>query len=119
MKLWYIVLALVLLAGCAGNGGTAGVQDAGGAQEPAALGWVSIDIKGFAFAPATIMVMRGTTVTWTNLDSASHTVSADGYEFDSGTLKKGDTFSQTFNDAGTFAYHCNFHPSMTGTIVVE
>ena len=39
--------------------------------------------------------------------------------WDSATLKPGEQFSFTFDDAGTFAYFCNIHPSMTATIVVE
>ena len=44
---------------------------------------------------------------------------ADNGEFDSGTLAQGDEFSETFGTAGTFAYHCTIHPSMTGTVTVE
>jgi len=112
MEIWHILLVSILLAGCIGGGGT-------GIQEPAGQGGVSIDIKGFSFGPKTIKVKKGTTVTWTNLDSASHTGSADNHEFESGALEKGDTFSYTCNDAGSYSYYCEFHPSMTGTIVVE
>jgi hypothetical protein len=45
-------------------------------------------------------------------------VTADGGAFDSGNLATGQTFSQTFSAAGTFAYHCNIHPQMTGTVTV-
>ena len=79
---------------------------------------VAIDITNFAFVPATVTISKGTTVVWTERDSGiSHTVTGDG--FDSGPLSQGDTFSQTFNDAGTFNYHCSIHPTMTGTIIVQ
>jgi plastocyanin len=37
--------------------------------------------------------------------------------FDSGALNPGDTFSHTFNEEGTFNYHCRFHP-MSGVVRV-
>jgi plastocyanin len=60
----------------------------------------------------------GTTVVVTNTDSTQHTWTALDGTFDSGALGEGDTFEFTFTEAGTFDYRCNFHPSMTGTIVV-
>ncbi len=78
----------------------------------------AVTIQNFAFSPATLEVKIGTTITWKNMDSAPHTVSADDGSFDSGTLNTGDTFSFTFNEAGTFTYHCNIHPDMTATITV-
>jgi hypothetical protein len=45
-------------------------------------------------------------------------VTADNGAFDSGRLASGSTFSQTFDTADTFTYHCEIHPQMTGTIVV-
>jgi amicyanin len=79
---------------------------------------VYIKIKNFAFDPATITLKVGTTVTWINEDSASHTITSEG-KFDSGILNKGDTFSYTFNEAGTFEYICTLHPKMKGRVIVE
>jgi predicted lipoprotein with Yx(FWY)xxD motif/plastocyanin len=79
---------------------------------------VSVSIAGFAFDPATIKVHQGTTVTWTNNDAPSHTVTSDTGAFDSGTLQPGSAFSFTFTQTGTFAYHCSIHRSMKATIVV-
>src|SRR5688572_12928765 len=79
----------------------------------------SVNIAGLAFAPSAVTVTQGSTVTWTNNDAGiPHTVTADGGAFDSGNMTTGQTFSQTFNTAGTFAYHCNVHPQMTGTVTV-
>ncbi len=78
----------------------------------------SAQIANFAFAPAGLTVKVGGTVTWTNADSATHTVTADNGSFDSGHLAPGTTFKQTFAKAGTYAYHCSIHSSMTGTITV-
>lgn len=78
----------------------------------------------FAFSPATLTVSVGTTVTWTNMTGAPHTVTSnDGKSFDSGINTpigaQGGTFSFTFTKAGTFAYHCQFHTFMMGTIIVK
>lgn len=78
---------------------------------------VLVEIKGFAYNPATITVPVGTTVTWAQMDSGvQHTVT--GNNFDSGTLNAGDTFKWTFKKAGTFSYACSNHPNMIGIVVV-
>jgi plastocyanin len=79
---------------------------------------MAITIQGFAFSPATITVPVGTKVTWTNQDPATHTVTSDTGAFDSKNLTTGGTFSFTFNQAGSFAYHCAIHTRMVATIVV-
>jgi hypothetical protein len=88
-----------------------------GASVPAGGG--AVTVKGFAFSPTSLTVSVGTGVTWTNEDSAGHTVTADDGSFDSGTIPSGGTFPQTFVTAGTFTYHCAIHTGMTGTIVVS
>jgi plastocyanin len=61
----------------------------------------------------------GTTVVWTNTGAVAHTVTADdGASFDSGSLDPKATFALTPAAAGTFAYHCTFHPWMKGTLSV-
>lgn len=82
-------------------------------------GPTAVKITSFAFDPANITVTVGTTVTWTNLDSVSHTVTSDTGVFESGTLSHNATFSYTFNSRGTFNYFCSLHPSMKGKVVVE
>lgn len=79
----------------------------------------SVEISGFAFVPQTLSVPPGTTVTWTNNDSSSHTIASNDNLFQSGNLAKGATFSHTFGQKGTFNYHCSIHPAMTGKIIVE
>ncbi len=81
----------------------------------------AVAIKDFAFSPVDVKVKVGTTVTWTNKDSAAHTVTSDSSSddsFDSGSLAQGKTFTHTFKKAGTFSYHCNFHPDMMGKVEV-
>ena len=81
---------------------------------------VTVDIQGYKFSPATITIKKGTTVTWTNQDSAPHTVtSTSGSELASDTLSKGGAYSHTFDKAGTFDYHCTVHPNMKAKVIVE
>jgi plastocyanin len=64
-------------------------------------------------------VPLGTTINWTNTGAVTHTVTVDdGASFDSGSLDPQSGFSFTATTAGTFTYHCSFHPWMTGTITV-
>lgn len=79
----------------------------------------NVSISGFAFSPSTITVARGTTVTWTNMDSAPHTVTSNSGVFNSGTLSRGATYSYTFNQSGTFAYYCGIHTYMTASVTVQ
>ena len=78
-----------------------------------------VKIAGFAFAPASLTVTVGDTVTWKNGDSVGHTATAGDGSFDTGTIAGGASASVTFSKAGTFAYACKIHPAMTGTIVVQ
>ena len=80
----------------------------------------AVTIANFAFSPADITVKKGTTVTWTNKDSTTHTVTeSDGQKGPDNTgLESGKTYSFTYDTVGTFKYHCTIHPSMTGTVTV-
>jgi plastocyanin len=77
-----------------------------------------VNIDSFAFAPATLTVTVGTTVTWTNRDEEPHTVAASDGSFHSPGMGTGATFTHTFSDAGTFDYVCSIHPMMRGSVVV-
>lgn len=77
-----------------------------------------VEIEDFAYAPETLTVKVGTTVTWTNKDNVGHTATSDTGVFDSGMLQKGESFSFTFTQAGTYPYFCAPHPYMVATIVV-
>jgi plastocyanin len=78
----------------------------------------SVDIRDNAFAPSTITVRVGSTVTWTNTGAVAHTVTADDGSFDSRQLDPATTFAQAFDHAGTYAYHCSIHPAMQGIVIV-
>jgi len=98
----------------AAGGSTGTSTSAGGATAGP-----KVDISNFSFNPGTLTVKVGDTVTWTNNDSATHTVTANDNSFDSANLASGASFSHTFSKAGTYPYRCTIHPNMTGTIVVQ
>ncbi len=79
----------------------------------------TVSIQDFFFSPAQITVQPGTKVTWVNRGNAPHTVTADDGSFDSETLRPGQSFSHTFQNPGTVAYHCEIHPSMKGSVTVS
>src|SRR5215213_1494896 len=80
---------------------------------------MTVSIKDFSFSPAQITVPQGTTVTWTNEGPSPHTTTADDGSWDSGTLQQGEDFSFTFDQPGTYTYHCSIHPDMTATVKVS
>ena len=106
------VLALAL--GALALGACGGDDDGGGA--PAT---VKVDIVKFRFGPPTITVKAGEEVSWRNSDVAPHTATAaNRKDFDTGTLKTGQSDAITFRKPGTYAYICLFHPFMRGTVKV-
>jgi plastocyanin len=104
--------------GGGGRGGDYGYGDEGGGGSGGQAGAGAVEIADFAFAPGSRSVKVGDSVKWTNQDGATHTVTADDGAFDSGNLANGKSFSFTFDQAGTFAYHCNIHQRMTGKVTV-
>jgi len=57
-------------------------------------------------------------LTVTNTTAAPHTVTADGGAFNSGTVSPNSTITMTFSTPGTYPFHCQIHPYMTGTLTV-
>jgi hypothetical protein len=78
-----------------------------------------VAIQSLAFSPGSVTVNVGDSVTWTNNDTMAHTATADDDSWDTGSLAQGASESLTFDTAGEFAYHCEFHSNMTGTVVVQ
>jgi plastocyanin len=73
----------------------------------------------WAYIPTELSIKLGTTVVWTNSGAVAHTVTADdGTSFDSGSIDPKATFTLMPAAAGTFAYHCTFHPWMKATLIV-
>jgi amicyanin len=78
-----------------------------------------VKIDNFSFAPDTIKVSVGSTVTWTNRDDIPHTVVSTDGVFRSKVRDTDEKFSFTFTKAGTYSYFCSVHPKMTGKVVVQ
>ena len=123
-KIFVCTIAAVFIIGLAQRAAslqqtTAQAASAAKASAKAASAQVTID--NFTFAPATMTVEVGSTVTWTNRDDIPHTVVSadDPRAFKSKALDTGDTFSFTFSKAGTYSYFCSIHPKMVGRIVVR
>jgi plastocyanin len=74
-----------------------------------------------AFDPAIITVAAGSTVTFTNLDAAGHSVTSDdGTSFNTDMVSKDQTVTFVApTTPGTYTFHCMAHPMMTGTIIVQ
>jgi plastocyanin len=90
-------------------------------EEPAPVARASaasVTIKDFAFAPKSVTVNAGETVTWTNSGPTPHSATASDGSFDTGVFKKGQSRSHTFQEAGTFSYICTPHPFMKATVTV-
>jgi plastocyanin len=105
-----LVALLALIVALLGTGALTGTPKADAAT--------GVTIGDRYFSPAVIFVPVGTTVTWTNTGYEVHTTTSNTNIWDSGNLDRGETFSYTFNQAGTFSYHCKLHPEMRGTVNV-
>jgi plastocyanin len=116
-------IALAALAACGDSTG------------PVCSGASCVTIEDFSFAPATLTVTVGTTVTWTNAGPSAHTTTSDTGVWDSGTLSApsggggygtpttGGTYQVKFTTPGSYPYHCKLYPpasypGFTGTIIV-
>jgi len=77
----------------------------------------TVAIQGYAFQPQTVTIEKGGTVTWTNQDSVVHDVKFS--DSDSPDLKKGETYTKTFDKPGTFDYVCGIHSTMKGKVIVK
>lgn len=88
---------------------------------PAAAAGHAVDMAHYAFAPATITVSAGDTVTWTNHDQAPHDVTTTSapVAIKSPTLSTGQSWTYTFTTPGTYSYYCSIHPDMQAKIVVQ
>jgi plastocyanin len=100
--------------------------DTGAIPEPGPGEGGTVFINTFIYRPDPLTVPAGTTVTWIQNDSTVHTVTSGTREagpdgmFDA-SLDKGEEFSFTFDEPGTYDYFCTLHsgPGMTGEVIVE
>ena len=76
-----------------------------------------MELVDACFTPTTLQIQPGDTVTFVNKDPFVHNVGGNLWgHFDD--LNPGDTFAATFDEQGIYPYACNYHPGMTGAIVV-
>ena len=78
-----------------------------------------VEIHQFKFVPAQLTVPVGATVTWTNGDDETHTVTATDRTYTSTGLEHAETFTHRFTTPGTYTYFCALHPHMAATVVVK
>ncbi len=126
---WALTAVMIAAAGC-GSASSYGGGSGGGGNPPAcsassATATTSVSLSGTSFVPSCIKVTAGSSITFTNTDTATiHTVTTDASQpmtFDSGNLGGGQRFSQTFPSAGTVDVHCNYHVAMgmRATLIVQ
>ncbi len=123
--LFGLPLMLVALYACGGGGGSTPYTTnpgGNGGNNPQGNS-TSLTMQGTAYHPQFDTVAVGSTVTWSNKDAVTHTVTSDAGTFDSGDITPGQSYNQTFNQAGTFPYHCKYHGAagsgMYGILVVK
>lgn len=129
----FLAPVLVLLAfgltACGGSGDSSTESGASSdtsseptGSSPAPSGEVAraekVKIVEFVYGPDPVTVQLGGKVIWQNEDTAPHTATADDGSFNTGTIEQGKIKSETFKQAGTFAYFCEIHPTMHGTVEV-
>jgi predicted secreted protein with PEFG-CTERM motif len=117
------IFAVIVLAAAApavfADHAKAEVSIPAGSQTP------GCEVNNECYIPAEVTIDVGGEVTWTNDDSAAHTVTSGTIEggpdgvFDSGLFLAGKTFSHKFEEAGEYPYFCLVHPWMTGTVIVQ
>jgi plastocyanin len=109
--------ALALLVCAAALAGLAAGCGGAGDSTPVATNEVTM-VKSYRFDPERVVVQAGTTVTWTNDDNFTHTVEVDGQ--DDHEVGRGDSFSVTFDEPGTYHYVCTLHrQDMEGEVIVQ
>lgn len=126
-----VALSLVV-AGCGGDDEEDSGADTQTTEQPAdeggddggtgggGGGGTEVAMKDIKFAPDSITVNAGDTVTWVNDDSVGHDVTGDNFKSgDPGAMQNGDTYEHAFKKAGTFDYVCTVHPGMEGSVTVE
>jgi plastocyanin len=120
-KIWFIgfLVIMVLVSGCTSAPETAPQQKATPPQQtpPPAPMKADVRIEDFMFYPPEIIIAKGGTITWSNKDTYVHTVTSG--DFDSGNLNQGQSFSHTFNEAGTYDYWCKNHATMRAKVIVR
>lgn len=115
--------ALLVLPGCGkAEDGFASIPDRGERFPGEVQAGAQVEMEEIEFAPTRLRVAAGSPVTWTNRDRVAHTVveGTDTYnDFTSGEVAPGETYTRSFDEAGTIEYRCTIHASMDGELRVE
>jgi plastocyanin len=114
-----LVAGALLLTAC-GGGGKAPTTSGGSASATGGSSSDHITISNFMFSPMSDTVSPGESISVTNKDSATHTLSATGGQFNTGNITQNQT--KTFKaptKPGKYSYICNIHQYMMGTITVK
>ena len=119
-----LVAALIAVMAMVGCGGGGGKDDKNANPPPDAgphSGEAAVSIANFAFGPQKLAVKPGTKVTWTNDEAAIHDIkdTSSLATPQSKELSKGETFSITYGQPGSYSYACGIHPYMTGSVEVS
>ena len=82
------------------------------------------EITDSCYVPSEITIDQGGEVTWSNDDSAFHSVTSGSYGdptglFDSGYMDPGQKFTVLFDEKGNFDFYCTLHPWMKGRVIVQ
>ena len=103
-----LLVSTIGLSACGGGSGPTGSPGPG-----------IVLIKNFAFSPSHLAVAPGTTITVKNVDTSTHTLTANDGSFDTGSIAPGHSATFRAPKAGNYSFHCAFHQFMTGTLTVS
>ena len=78
----------------------------------------TVSIKSTGFAPKTVTIAGGDTVTWKNVDTVNHQVVANSGAFASGQIAPNRIYAKRIDTPGTYGYHDALHPTLKGTVKV-
>jgi plastocyanin len=114
---WAAVLVIAVVVAAAGLLAGCGVHPPEG----------TIVVHDLQFDPPAVTVAKGQTITWTNQDQIAVLVRSASFgasptvpgQFSSDPLNPGDSYTHTFDTAGTFTYGDPFHPYITGAVTVK
>ena len=127
-----VLLSAILVTACGSSNDGSG----DGPEAPTAPGGSDaseVTVLDFQFSPNVLEIPTGSRVTWKNQGRTAHTTTADGGQWDSGSISgstpgggtydqpatPGGSFTRSFAEPGTYVYHCSFHSNMTGRIIVS
>jgi plastocyanin len=113
-----LLLAGALLLGACGGGAVHG--SGAPATSNSTAGGTHITILNFMFHPMSLTVSPGASISVTNKDAVTHTLTATGGQFNTGDIDQNQTKTIAApSKPGVYHYICNIHQYMMGTITVK